>query len=57
MLINKIFSYGFTTKPEGHGFGLHHSANAMTSMGGRIEIQSDGLGSGATFLLFFPANQ
>ena len=49
----KIFNYGYTTKSQGHGFGLHHSANAMTEMGGTLEAQSDGPGHGATFTLTF----
>ena len=50
----KIFSYGFTTKTDGHGFGLHSSANAAKEMGGELAVRSDGLGSGATFTLELP---
>ncbi|MDY6824855.1 MAG: AAA family ATPase [Thermodesulfobacteriota bacterium] len=52
-----IFAHGFTTKPEGHGFGLHTSANYMTEMGGRMWAESDGPGKGSTFILEFPAEQ
>lgn len=50
----KVFAHGFTTKKDGHGFGLHHSANAATEMGGRLWVESAGLGAGATFLLELP---
>lgn len=48
-----IFRHGFTTKQEGHGFGLHNCANAMAEMGGSIWAESDGEGQGATFVLQF----
>ncbi|HWB11528.1 MAG TPA: ATP-binding protein [Pirellulales bacterium] len=51
---NRIFNFGFTTKKSGNGFGLHHAANAMTEMGGKISAHSDGLGHGATFTLEIP---
>lgn len=50
----KIFGHGFTTKKDGHGFGLHHSANAATEMGGRLWAESDGEGKGAKFVLELP---
>lgn len=52
--INKIFSHGFTTKTNGHGFGLHTCANSMVEMGGKIVVESDGSNKGATFILTFP---
>ncbi|WP_445664958.1 two-component regulator propeller domain-containing protein [Fodinibius sp. AD559] len=54
--IDKIFTQGFTTKNDGHGFGLHSSANYMQSMGGKIQVESNGEGKGATFILIFPSN-
>jgi len=51
----KIFAHGFTTKSDGHGFGLHHSANAAAEMGGRLWAESEGHGLGATFVLELPA--
>jgi signal transduction histidine kinase len=42
--IIKIFQYGFTTKKEGHGFGLHSSANAARAMRGSLTAASEGLG-------------
>ncbi|HKE18071.1 MAG TPA: ATP-binding protein [Kofleriaceae bacterium] len=47
----KIFGYGYTTKPDGHGFGLHTSANAARELGGYLHSESQGLGLGATFVL------
>jgi signal transduction histidine kinase len=52
--LSKIFSFGFTTKSDGHGSGLHSSANYMTEMGGRMWAESAGEGKGATFTLAFP---
>ncbi len=46
-----IFSYGFTTRREGHGFGLHNSANIARLNGGSLNVTSDGPGTGATFTL------
>ncbi|MCA8949838.1 MAG: hypothetical protein KDE27_10075 [Planctomycetes bacterium] len=52
--LTRIFAHGFTTKVDGHGFGLHHSANAATEMGGRLRVESPGVGLGATFVLEIP---
>lgn len=46
-----IFSNGFTTKPNGSGYGLHYSANTLTEMGWCIRVESDGPGSGASFII------
>jgi C4-dicarboxylate-specific signal transduction histidine kinase len=51
----KLFSHRFTTRKEGHGFGLHNSANAAKSLGGRLTVQSGGPGQGATFTLELPS--
>jgi signal transduction histidine kinase len=53
--LKQIFNYGFTTKREGNGFGLHSSALAMSDIGGTISVSSDGPGCGATFTIEFPA--
>jgi signal transduction histidine kinase len=50
----RIFNHGFTTKKSGHGFGLHSGALAARELGGELRAQSDGLGSGATFVLELP---
>ena len=52
--LTRIFAYGFTTKKDGHGFGLHSSALMATEMGGSLTGSSDGLGKGATFTLELP---
>jgi len=55
--LQRIFNHGFTTKENGHGFGLHTSALAMTEMGGALRTYSDGLGRGATFTLIVRIGQ
>ncbi len=52
--LTKIFSHGFTTRKDGHGFGLHSSALAAHEMGGTLTGQSEGPGHGATFILELP---
>lgn len=52
--LNRIFRHGFTTKKDGHGFGLHSGALAAREMGGTLTVQSDGVGKGATFTLVLP---
>lgn len=49
-----IFSYGFTTKSGGHGFGLHNAANTARLLGGALRVRSDGPGHGAAFTLELP---
>ena len=49
-----IFNHGFTTKKDGHGFGLHSGANAAKEMGGSLTAHSDGPGKGAEFALELP---
>jgi DNA-binding LacI/PurR family transcriptional regulator/signal transduction histidine kinase len=53
--LGRLFNYGFTTKPGGHGFGLHTCANYVRQMGGTITGESDGPGRGATFTVEFQA--
>jgi PAS domain S-box-containing protein len=50
----RIFNHGFTTKPDGHGFGLHGAAISATEMGGSLTVHSDGSGCGARFTLALP---
>lgn len=52
--LTRIFGHGFTTKRDGHGFGLHSGANAAKEMGGALYAQSAGVGQGATFVLELP---
>ncbi len=50
----RIFQHGFTTRKDGHGFGLHGAALATREMGGQLTAASAGLGRGATFSLTLP---
>ncbi|MDP2136214.1 MAG: PAS domain-containing protein [Candidatus Didemnitutus sp.] len=50
----KIFSQGFTTRVDGHGFGLHSGVIAARNMGGALEFASEGPGRGAVFSLILP---
>jgi len=52
--LTKIFNHGFTTKKDGHGFGLHSGANAAQEMGGSLAAHSDGPGKGAELTLKLP---
>jgi PAS domain S-box-containing protein len=52
--LTRIFGHGFTTRSNGHGFGLHSSANAAREMKGTLTVHSDGPGRGATFTLELP---
>jgi signal transduction histidine kinase len=52
--LTRIFSLGFTTRADGHGFGLHSGALAAKEMGGTLHSHSDGLNLGATFVLELP---
>jgi len=52
--LTSIFEHGFTTRKDGHGFGLHSSALAAHEMGGNLTARSEGLGKGATFTLEVP---
>ncbi|ATB35299.1 sensor histidine kinase [Cystobacter fuscus] len=50
----KLFSHGFTTRKNGHGFGLHSSALAAQLLHGRLTIESEGPGKGAVTTLELP---
>ncbi len=52
--LDKIFSFGFTTKKTGHGFGMHTSANFAGEINGRIFAESKGLNKGALMTLILP---
>ena len=51
----RIFQFGYTTKAEGHGFGLHSAAVAAGELGGRLWLEpaEDG---GARFVLTLPVD-
>jgi C4-dicarboxylate-specific signal transduction histidine kinase len=52
--LTRIFAHGFTTKKDGHGFGLHSGVLAAQEMGGQLTVHSAGPGAGATFTLELP---
>ena len=52
----RLFTHGFTTRKNGHGFGLHSCALAAIEMRGTMTAHSDGLGTGAAFTLELPVN-
>ncbi len=55
--LTRIFSHGFTTRLDGHGFGLHSGAIAARELGGSLEAFSEGLGCGATLTLKLPLDR
>jgi signal transduction histidine kinase len=54
--MQRLFTHGFTTKKDGHGFGLHSGALTAKEIGGSLTAHSDGIGRGATFTLILPLN-
>ncbi|WP_457279871.1 PAS domain-containing protein [Polaromonas sp. P5_D5] len=52
--LTRVFSHGFTTRKNGHGFGLHSCVLAAQEMGGSLQVHSDGPGQGASFILEIP---
>jgi signal transduction histidine kinase len=52
--LTRIFSHGYTTRKDGHGFGLHGAALAAKQMGGMLSVASGGPGRGASFTLELP---
>ncbi len=52
--LNKIFSYGFTTKKDGKGYGLHTSAIIMAKLNGKVSVHSNNDKKGAKFTVAIP---
>ena len=52
--LTRIFAHGFTTRKQGHGFGLHSGALTAKELGGALLVESEGPGRGATFILELP---
>lgn len=52
--LSKIFTYGFSTKETGHGFGLHSSLLLAKELKGSLTVSSAGPDCGATFTLTIP---
>ncbi len=51
--LGQLFRHGYSTKENGHGFGLHYCKEAMIRMGGDLLASSEGPGRGASFTLVF----
>lgn len=54
--LTRIFAHGFTTRADGHGFGLHSGALVAKELGGALLVHSDGPGLGAAFTLELPGS-
>ncbi len=54
--MEKIFMQGFTTRKDGHGFGLHSCALTAQILGGQLNVVS-GTEQGAEFALSLPINR
>jgi len=52
--LHRAFEHGFTTRHNGHGFGLASCKRTAEEMSGSITARSDGKGRGAFFILEFP---
>ena len=52
--LSRLFAHGFTTRCNGHGFGLHSCVLAAQEMGGSLSAHSAGRGQGASFTLEIP---
>ncbi len=52
--LSQIFTQGFSTRAQGHGFGLHSSILAAQDMGGTLAVRSEGHNRGASFTLELP---
>jgi signal transduction histidine kinase len=53
-ILARVFEHGFTTRKDGHGFGLHGAALMAAELGGALAVASEGPGRGATFTLDLP---
>ncbi len=52
--LESIFRHGFTTKADGHGFGLHSAACVAKELNGSVAVYSNGPGQGARFCVRVP---
>jgi NO-binding membrane sensor protein with MHYT domain/two-component sensor histidine kinase len=53
-VLQRLFEFGFTTRKDGHGFGLHTSSILAKELAGDLVAHSDGPGQGARFVLRLP---
>jgi len=52
--LEHAFEFGYSTKQQGSGFGLHDCANFVRANNGEISITSSGIGLGATIQFSLP---
>ena len=52
--LHEVFRAGYTTKPGGHGLGLHNSFHAAVEMGGTLNLERPANGPGVAFELVLP---
>ena len=52
--LHRIFQHGYTTRKDGHGFGLHSGSLAARNLNGELLAHSDGIDRGARFTLVLP---
>ncbi|MDQ3233764.1 MAG: ATP-binding protein [Pseudobdellovibrionaceae bacterium] len=53
----RLFHFGFSTKDQGHGFGLHYAMNACQDLGLQLKLESPGTDQGATASLIIPRDR
>jgi signal transduction histidine kinase len=53
-ILSRVFEPGFTTRPDGHGYGLAVCKRIVEHHGARLSVSSEP-GKGATFVLSIPA--
>ncbi|MGH8209818.1 MAG: PAS domain S-box protein [Steroidobacteraceae bacterium] len=53
--LSRLFTHGFTTRKDGHGFGLHGASLLAKEIGAVLQGASAGPGQGATFTLDLPS--
>ena len=53
----RLFSFGFTTRTNGQGVGLHNAGNFISSCQGTIELLSEGVGARVVASLPLPLGE
>lgn len=51
----RIFEFGFTSRPGGSGLGLYITRGLVESLGGRVRVDESAIFGGTTFLMELPA--
>jgi len=54
--LTKIFNFGYSTRENHDGFGLHNSANQAMEIGGVLTVKSDSVKRETTFTLKLPSD-